>query len=498
MTDNTIFSGESKNIEYKVTLPEKSEKYMKTIIAFANTQGGKLIIGVDDKTHQVFGVKNEVLFQIMDGIANAISDSCMPQIIPDIEPQTVDGKTVIVVSVEPGKNRPYYLKTKGKEAGTYIRVAGTSRLAFPEKIKELEMEGSRTSWDELTCIGYPVTEEAIEKLCRDIEEFREKAGMSEHHVKKEQLINWKILKQREEQLLASNAYVLLTSDYFSFSRTQCAVFKGNDRTVFLDKREFTGSLYAQIEEAIDFVLRNIRLGATIEGLVRKEKYELPPEAIREMIINAHCHRNFLDESCIQVAIYDDRLEVTSPGGLYNGLTYEEIMNGHSKIRNRGIANVFGQMGLVEAWGSGIKRIFNSAKEYGLTEPKVQEFDNMFRVELFRNLSPMEQNVEKTSENDGETSEKHRRSIGEASEKHRRSIGETSEEYQKNGINDTQWKIMELLLEDEKLSATKLAEQIGIAKRNVEANIKKLKEQGLLVRHGAPKNGYWEVIDNQIK
>ena len=172
MTDNTIFSGESKNIEYKVTLPEKSEKYMKTIIAFANTQGGKLIIGVDDKTHQVFGVKNEVLFQIMDGIANAISDSCMPQIIPDIEPQTVDGKTVIVVSVEPGKNRPYYLKTKGKEAGTYIRVAGTSRLAFPEKIKELEMEGSRTSWDELTCIGYPVTEEAIEKLCRDIEEFR--------------------------------------------------------------------------------------------------------------------------------------------------------------------------------------------------------------------------------------------------------------------------------------------------------------------------------------
>ena len=76
------------------------------------------------------------------------------------------------------------------------------------------------------------------------------------------------------------------------------------------------------------------------------------EAIREMIINAHCHRNLLDESCIQVAVYDDRLEVTSPGGLYNGLTYEEVMNGHSKIRNKGIANIFSQMGLVEAWGSG--------------------------------------------------------------------------------------------------------------------------------------------------
>ena len=487
MVEKSIFSGESKNIEYKVMLPDKSEKYMKTIIAFANTQGGKLIVGVDDETHQIVGVENEILFEVMDGIANAISDSCVPQIIPDIEPQTIEGKTVIIVTVEAGKNRPYYLKAKGKENGTYIRVAGTSRQAFPEKIKELEMEGARISWDELTCIGYPVTEEATEKLCRDIEKFRKKAGMAEHTVKSEQLINWKILKQSEGQLLATNAYALLTSDYFPFSKTQCAVFKGTDRTIFLDKREFTGALYTQIEESVDFVLRNIRLGATIDGLVRKEKYELPPEAIREIIINAHCHRNLLDESCIQVAIYDDRLEVTSPGGLYNGLTYEEIMNGHSKIRNKGIANIFGQMGLVEAWGSGIKRIFNSAKEYGLTEPKVQEFDNMFRVELFRNLSPMEQNVEKTSENDGETSEKHRRSIGE-----------TSEEYQKNGINDTQWKIMELLLEDEKLSATKLAEQIGIAKRNVEANIKKLKEQGLLVRHGAPKNGYWEVIDNQIK
>ena len=408
MAKGTMFSGESKNIEYKITLPDKSEKYMKTIVAFANTQGGKLIVGVDDKTHQVVGVENDILFQVMDGIANAVSDSCVPQIIPDIEPQTVNGKTVIIVSVEAGKNRPYYLKSKGKEMGTYIRVAGTSRQAFPEKIKELEMEGARISWDELTCVGYPVLEETVEKLCQDIERFREKGGMAERSVKKEQLINWKILKQSEGRLVATNAYALLTSDYFPFSKTQCAVFKGTDRSVFLDKREFTGPIYLQIEDAVDFVLRNIRLGATIDGLVRKEKYELPPEAIREMIINAHCHRNLLDESCIQVAVYDDRLEVTSPGGLYNGLTYEEIMSGHSKIRNKGIANIFGQMGLVEAWGSGIKRILHAAEEYELPEPIFQEFDNMFRVELFR--KPL--NAIQENENVGETSEKHRRKIGQ--------------------------------------------------------------------------------------
>ena len=200
--------------------------------------------------------------------------------------------------------------------------------------------------------------------------------------------------------------------------------------------------------------------------MRKEKYELPPEAIREMIVNAHCHRNFLYESCIQVAVYDDRLEVTSPGGLYNGLTYEELMSGHSRIRNKGIANVFSQMGLVESWGSGIRRILDAAKDYDLAEPVFQEFDNMFRVELFRSVSPMY----------------NRRNIGETSEKHR--ICE---------LNDTQEKILELLSEDSKLSAAKLSEKIGITSRNIEMNIKTLKDKGILIRHGSPKNGYWEIV-----
>lgn len=119
MAEETIFSGESKNIEYKVSVPDKSEKYMKTIVAFANTQGGRLLIGIDDKTHEIVGVDSVNLFQIMDSIANAVSDSCEPQIIPDIEPQTVDGKNIIVVMVEAGKSRrrmrmlwSRYLKTK--------------------------------------------------------------------------------------------------------------------------------------------------------------------------------------------------------------------------------------------------------------------------------------------------------------------------------------------------------------------------------------------------
>ena len=280
-------------------------------------------------------------------------------------------------------------------------------------------------------------------------------------------------------MLASNAFALLTSEYFSFSKTQCAVFKGTERSVFLDKREFTGPVYEQIEEAVNFVLRNIRLGAAIEGLVRKETYELPVEAIREMIINAHCHRSLTDNSCVQVAVYDDRLEVTSPGGLYNGLTYEEIMNGHSRLRNRTIANAFCQMGLVESWGTGIRRIREAAAKYGLPEPEFQVFDNMFRVNLFRDNSLIS-----NLEFGRETSEKHRRSIGETSEKHRRNFGEN--------LNNTQKKVLALLTENASLSASDMAGQIGVTSRSIETNIKKLKERGILIRHGSPKGGYWEI------
>ncbi len=163
MTIEEIIRGESKNIEFKVTLPKDSEKYTKSIIAFANTQGGKLIFGVDDKTRNVTGIDD-------------------------------------------------YLKAKGKDMGTFIRVAGTSRPAHPEKIKELEMEGARIYWDELTCVGYEVTEDAVKKLCCDIVKCRNEMGLPERDVAIAQLINWKLLKRENDSLMASNAFVLMTSD----------------------------------------------------------------------------------------------------------------------------------------------------------------------------------------------------------------------------------------------------------------------------------------------
>ncbi|WP_406043247.1 ATP-binding protein [Succinimonas sp.] len=139
-----------------------------------------------------------------------------------------------------------------------------------------------------------------------------------------------------------------------------------------------------------FVSRNIRLGACIAGVYREDAFELPMDSIREMITNAVCHRSYLLAGSVQVAICDDRLEVTSPGRLSSDLTIEKMIAGASRIRNVAIGAAFQYMRLVEKWGSGMPGIFQEAKSYGLKPPEIKDFGTSFRISLFR--KPMETDV----------------------------------------------------------------------------------------------------------
>ena len=170
MTIAEILAGESKNVEFKEDLPEKSIKYMKSVVAFANGAGGKIIFGIADKTREVIGFDKEDVFKKMDAIANAVSDSCEPAIIPDITLQTVKGKTVIVVEISEGRQRPYYIKAPGRDGGVYVHLAGTTRLADEYMIKELMFEGSNRYFDQALCAGLTITDEDVETLCKAMKE----------------------------------------------------------------------------------------------------------------------------------------------------------------------------------------------------------------------------------------------------------------------------------------------------------------------------------------
>ncbi|MCD8151041.1 MAG: hypothetical protein LUE92_16095, partial [Clostridiales bacterium] len=153
--------------------------------------------------------------------------------------------------------------------------------------------------------------------------------------------------------------------------------------IFITRKEFRGSIDMQIESAYAFVLEHIDMGARFEGLARQDIYELPIRTIREIITNAVCHRSYLSPGKVQVALYDDRLEVTSPGMLDTELTIEQMKTGLSRLRNRGIAEVFAYMHMIEGWGSGIPDMFMDAKQYGLPEPTLEDRGSDFRVNLYR-------------------------------------------------------------------------------------------------------------------
>lgn len=241
--------------------------------------------------------------------------------IPDVYLQTLENKTIIVAEISPGKQRPYYIKSLGIQDGTYIRVSGTSRPAGRDLTAEMYYEDEGRSYDNVIRNDLTVTEEEIQDLCQRMKQvalWNSKSQAQKDAVKdvtKNVLLSWGLLAEGTEgRIHPTNGYIFLVGKDPFLSQIQCGMFKGTTRAIFVDKREYGGALWEQIEEAFQFVLRNIHLGAQLEGVYRQDIYELPPDSIRELIINAVMNCSFLQNSHIQVAIYDDRLEITSPGG----------------------------------------------------------------------------------------------------------------------------------------------------------------------------------------
>ena len=315
-----ILKGENEKIEFKENA--KTNAYIKTAVAFANGNGGKIVFGVKDNG-EIVGVENE--FEVMDGIINAISDSCYPMIVPDISLHTLENKTVILVEIEGGKKKPYYLKSKGMQKGTYIRSGATTRIIEEDYIlKELVLEGENKYFDQQICYGESVNDEEIERFCEWLEELARENSGSDAKIKKvtkNTLLGWKVLEEKNGEIFPTNAYILLSGrENWEVSRKiQCGVFKGETRSIFVDKKEFEGSIIIQLEKAYQYVLEKINLGSDIVGIYRVDKYEIPPKSIRELIANAVIHRSYLEPNDIQVALYDNRLEITSPGMLLSGI-----------------------------------------------------------------------------------------------------------------------------------------------------------------------------------
>ncbi len=516
MTIEELISTEGDNIEFKLELPEKDIGFLKTVVAFSNGQGGIIVFGIRDEDHAVIGMSDETLFLDIDTITNIVVDNCEPVILPSVYPQTIEGKTVIVVQIPAGRQRPYYVKKLGMMKGTFIRISAETRLAPEYMIKELMFEGSGRFFDKTVCLELEATDQDIAKLCRSLKRTARANCLEEAEKRKvkdvttAQLLSWGVLTQKDGKVMPTNAYALLTGHWRLPTMIQCALFKGTEKGIFLDKREYDGPIQKQQEEALQFVLRNIKLGARINGLYRQDIYEIPSAAIRELLINCALHRSYLAGGNIQVAIFDDRLEVFCPGKLPLDQTIELMRKGVSRIRNEALAKAFFYMNLIEGWGSGIHKINGALKEAGLKEMEITGGDVFLRFTIYRNLdfNPSENgtvNAESGHVNgesghvnaeNGTVNAENGTVNGESGHVNGESGHVNGESGHVNGdeLSSKETIILLQLKRKNDLTIRQLSVSCKIAERTIRRYLLKLTEKGLIQRIGSDKTGHWEVVE----
>ena len=333
-------------------------------------------------------------------------------------------------------------------------------------------------FDSEICQNMKITDNEIELLCKSMKETAirntwqdsEKAKIKD--ITKNVLISWGVLKEEGGEVYPTNAYALLTGRMFQQPVIQCGVFKGTNRAHFVDRREFEGSIQEQMESAYQYVLEKINMGMMIKGMYRQDVYELPTDSIRELIANAVAHRSYLEPGNIQVALFDDRLEITSPGMLLNNVTIAKMMEGYSKPRNPAIARAFAYMKIIEKWGTGIPRLFEACEEYGLPKPELIDFDGYFRVNMYRKRGTNAETNRETGTNI-ETNTK------------------TNTEMLDTDTESVE-RILSLMREKPAITVKTIAQQLELSVGGVRYHINKLKKDGIVEHIGSSKKGTWVI------
>ena len=309
---------------------------------------------------------------------NLISDSIRPRLMPDLEIVSYRNRQLLAVRVYPRSTRPHYIARTGPDAGTYVRVGSTNRRADAQLIAEMQRFAKGESFDE----------RPMPALDSEALDFRVASELFSpvRKLTRTNIATLRLLTTHQGRSVPTVGGLLLFGqdrlDHFPDAWIQAGRFAGTDKAAIIDQAEFKMSLIQAIEEAIAFVEKHSLHGAVIGRLRRRERWSLPPAAVREAIVNAVAHADYSQQGApIRVAIFDDRLEVENPGLLPFGLTLTDLPHGISKLRNRVIGRVLHELGLVEQWGSGVPRMLAACRESGLSPPVWNEIGVRLRVTL---------------------------------------------------------------------------------------------------------------------
>jgi len=381
MNKDIFFLPETRRLEFKETLPS-GDRLAKTVVAFSNGSGGELYLGVQNEPREIVGLPEDQLIEIEEKVCNIISDKCTPTIIPDISFINLEGKQLLRIKIFPGNQPPYALKGLDKNSSVFIRVGSSNRAAGVEIIEELERKRKNISFDSIPLYEVPFDAEDFGAFT-DFFTRKSNQSLADGHPFEKLGISC----QEQDKSYTTVAGLLLSDNeakqrLFPYAKIECARFKGSKTDTILDQVTCDGPLFEQIECTMSFIKRNISKSSTIGEIYREDHWEYPLKAIREMVINAVIHRDYSQLGRdIKVAIFDDMLEITSPGTLPASIEIEYLGSGQSEIRNRTLAPIFKMSKLIEQWGTGFSKVTEELNDYAELEVQYLEPGLSFQVQF---------------------------------------------------------------------------------------------------------------------
>lgn len=422
---------ESESVELKVIVVDDIKK---EVIAFANGDGGKLYIGVqDDGT--VVGVEDA------DGTALQISNMVRDAIKPDLtmfiryETLEIEGKHVVAVDIQRGTERPYYIAKKGlRPEGVYVRQGYSSVPATDTMIRYMIKETDGDRFETMRSLEQELTFQATEKEF-SLREVPFGTGQMQ------------TLKMLNSDGIYTNLALLLSEQ--CMHTVKVAVFQNNDQSIFRDRREFTGSLLQQLNDVYSYIdLRN-QTCAIFDKLRRIDTRDYPEVAVRETLLNMLVHRDYGFSASALISIYPDRMEFVSVGGLLPGIVLDDVLMGVSVCRNQNLANVFYRLELIEAYGTGIRKVMTAYEDTGKT-PVIETTNNVFKVTL-PNIN-FNASVERA-----------------------------------DPVTGDEERIIEYVKKNGKATRISVEKQLGISASTASRMLRKMVGKGLLVRQGKGRN-----------
>lgn len=456
--------GENEKLEFKVSF---NDAVIESLVAFANTSGGTVCIGVDNN-----GLPQSLILgkETIQKWVNEVKNKTQPAIIPHYKTIVIDGKEILLFSVNEFPVKP--LSFKGRY---YKRIKNANHQLNANEITEMNLQSLQLSWDSYIAPNKTIADLDVSKINKFISKINASNRFNMTNDWKQNLEKLKLISVNK---ITNAAYLLFAKENTSYN-----VHLGRFKTpsMIIDDKMFNGTLFEVVESTMNYLLGQIKVAFEITGKTtqRNEIFEYPLPALRELVLNAIIHRDYMSPIDVQIKIFDQKITFFNPGSLFGKLSVAQLKkdNYQAYTRNKLIAEAFYLTGDIEKYGSGFVRIREEIKSYPTMKFDFEEVPNGFLVTLHYTQQKSLFAANKLNIPDKVTDRVTNKVTNKVT----------------NNLSKNQQEIIKQILLNQKVSAAQLADFVGISKRKIIDNINKLKELGLVERIGSAKGGYWKIL-----